>query len=291
MSFYITLPSNVISNSQSNTQSDYTTEFPTPITLLNDYEVGLVEFSFREFIEIELGKIMINYEGQNNTWREYMIYAYENEPVEHFFDRINNDLIDYFTSLQYYKLKEIITNPYNTIYNFNLKRLKTEDKEFDPTLFQKTYEEIKKKCPQFKKLINTNNIILEIPSNVKVKFAGYVKKLFKLDNRTEFTSTFEFFILSELLNFYDVLYVYCDIVSYQRIGDQYGKLIRTITKTSEFNKSVEKIYTNPHYLPVSNQIINSINIRITAPTGIPVHFASDTSKVVVKLHFKPCRNN
>jgi hypothetical protein len=44
-------------------------------------------------------------------------------------------------------------------------------------------------------------------------------------------------MLSELLNFYDYLMVFCDIIEYQRVGDQYGKLLRSITKTSDFNTS------------------------------------------------------
>jgi hypothetical protein len=291
MSFYITLPSNVKSYSQTNTQSNYTTEFDDPLKIEGNYEVALVEFTFREFIEIELGRMMINYESENNKWREFMLYAYENEPIDHFFDRINFEIVEYYTNLAYYKTKEKLTDPYNSNHRYNLKRLKETDNEIDIESYHKINDEIKKKCPIFTKIPSTNRVVVQIPINTKIKFDGYIKKVFKLDNRIEYSTGFEFYMLSELLNFYDVLYVYCDIISYQRIGDQYGKLIRTITKTSEFNKSIEKIYTNPHYLPVCKNFINSINIIVAATTGIPVHFASETSKVVVKLHFRPCQDN
>ena len=107
----------------------------------------------------------------------------------------------------------------------------------------------------------------------------------------EIINNHEFVMLSELLNFYDYLMVYCDIIEYQRVGDQYGKLLRSITNTSDFNKTIEKIYVNPHYLPVQNSSIHSINILITDPTGDKVKFGSNTSKVLVKLHFRPCNVN
>ena len=84
--------------------------------------------------------------------------------------------------------------------------------------------------------------------------------------------------------------VYCDIVEPQNVGDTFAQLLRTICTTGEFNKSTEKIYTSPHYIPVCKSFITNINIDIRDPSGEKVKFENLLSKVLVKLHFKPIRN-
>ena len=59
MSFYLTLPSNVTSEIHTNRQSNFTTHFKIPIRLSSEYEVALVEFTYREFIEVDLGQIHV----------------------------------------------------------------------------------------------------------------------------------------------------------------------------------------------------------------------------------------
>ena len=271
MSFYLTLPSNVTSEIHTNRQSNFTTHFKIPIRLSSEYEVALVEFTYREFIEVDLGQIHVKYENDTN-FRPFNLIGYENEPRDHFIERINEEILNYYTKLE---SKEI------------------ENKFIDNSILTKsihidsnTKDEIKKKCPS---LIKINNISVNIliPNNTTIKFTGHSNKLFSTGD-LELKSHHEFQLYSELLNFYDYMFIYCDIIDYQLVGDQNDlKLLRSISKTSEYNKTIEKLFTSPHYVQVRNNCINSINIIITDTTGLPIKFGSETSKVLLKLHFKP----
>ncbi len=53
MSFYVTLPSNTTSPSSNNTQAAFTTNLGRQIELKGVYEVGLVEFSYTQEIELD----------------------------------------------------------------------------------------------------------------------------------------------------------------------------------------------------------------------------------------------
>ena len=44
------------------------------------------------------------------------------------------------------------------------------------------------------------------------------------------------------------------------------------------------IFTNPHYLPVTMNSIDTIEIDVRDDTGTPFHF--EAGKVLVKLHFQ-----
>ena len=90
-----------------------------------------------------------------------------------------------------------------------------------------------------------------------------------------------------LLNFFDYLMVYCDIIEPQTVGDTIAPLLRTICKTGEFNRTTEKIFINPHYLAVNKSFINTINIDVRDPSGEQAKFQSNLSKILVKLHFRP----
>ncbi len=81
--------------------------------------------------------------------------------------------------------------------------------------------------------------------------------------------------------------VYTDQVVQQRVvGNTYAQLLRTITKTADFNRTTEKIFETPQYLPLTRSYITSINIDIRYPTGESAKFESLLYKVLVKLHFR-----
>jgi hypothetical protein len=47
------------------------------------------------------------------------------------------------------------------------------------------------------------------------------------------------------------LMVYTDPIESQIVGDTYANLLRTITKTGEFNRTTEKLFLDPHYIAVT----------------------------------------
>ena len=81
------------------------------------------------------------------------------------------------------------------------------------------------------------------------------------------------------------LYVYCDICEPQFVGDVMVPLLRTVAVEGERGDYITRIYDVPHYIPVSLNGINTIEINIKDDTGVDVPFID--GKVMCKLHFRP----
>ena len=84
------------------------------------------------------------------------------------------------------------------------------------------------------------------------------------------------------------LYVYCDLVEDQIVGDSTVKVIRTIPlkhKPGVVAPLATHFHTdNPHYVPVSKRNTQTVEIHIRDDTGHDIPFIA--GKVIVKLHFR-----
>lgn len=81
------------------------------------------------------------------------------------------------------------------------------------------------------------------------------------------------------------LYVYCNIVQQQFVGDAYVQLLRTVDVPDEGGgERVTHKFTNVHYANLQTGNFEAIRISITDGRGKPVDFKHDN--VIVKLHFR-----
>ena len=82
------------------------------------------------------------------------------------------------------------------------------------------------------------------------------------------------------------LYVYCDIVQPQYIGDTRVKLLRSVEVPSErkFGDTVVLSYSDPHYIPVLVNEFDSIEIHIKDDSTRDIPFMYGRTKI--KLHFR-----
>ncbi len=80
------------------------------------------------------------------------------------------------------------------------------------------------------------------------------------------------------------MYIYCDLVANQIVGDSLVPLLRTVTVEGKHEDVVCKIFNTPHYLPVSRKEFDSIEISINDDQSKPIMF--QFGKVIVKLHFR-----
>jgi hypothetical protein len=282
MSFYVTLPSNVLTSEYKNTQSNYTTQFPVPLSFNVQYEVALVEFTYREYMSNDIGNIYVRW-GIDTDFRPFPLKAFDNEPVQHFIDRIQDEINEYYTKIEYLASKQTVFKFQDNIKLFNSYSINHQDPEYT-----KTFNLTTAKLPVFE-IRNDREISINIPDGTFVKFDGYASELFQA--RVETKSLIHKFVMnSELLNFFDYLMVYTDIIEPQLVGNTRSELLQCVTKTGFFNRTTEKIFTNPHYIPVNRCFINNININVRTPNGEYARFESATSKVLVKLHFRPIKN-
>ena len=82
-----------------NTQSNFTTHLSTPLYLTVPYEVALVEFVYREFISFDIGTIKVKFPKDVSS-RDFQIYAYDNEPLDHLINRLNCEILDFNIKLE-----------------------------------------------------------------------------------------------------------------------------------------------------------------------------------------------
>ena len=92
------------------------------------------------------------------------------------------------------------------------------------------------------------------------------------------------------LNNINALYVYCDCIDYQFVGDTFAPLFRVVAVTNDlkYGDYVNVIFDAPHYIPVSRNSINTIEVDLRSDIGEPIKF--NNGKTLVKLHFRPKLN-
>ena len=84
------------------------------------------------------------------------------------------------------------------------------------------------------------------------------------------------------------MFIYTDIVDYQRVGDSYVPLLRCINTTDDSRRVPTLIFDKPHYTSLSRSTIGDIEISIKNDQNHDIAFTY--GKVVVKLHFRPTKN-
>ena len=86
--------------------------------------------------------------------------------------------------------------------------------------------------------------------------------------------------MSILLN----IYMYCDIVEPQIVGDINAQLLKSIPVEGNFGDIIAKTYTNIQYVPVQTKSFEIVKVLLRSDTGKPVPF--ERGKVVITLHFR-----
>ena len=80
------------------------------------------------------------------------------------------------------------------------------------------------------------------------------------------------------------LFIHCNIVSAQLVGDLHVPLLRTVAVKGRTGDVVAKSFSNIHYMRIERSDFQEIEIHITDETGKTVPFQQ--GRVIVKLHFK-----
>ena len=80
------------------------------------------------------------------------------------------------------------------------------------------------------------------------------------------------------------LYIYSSIVQPHLCGMEYLPLLRTVNVEGSEGSYISRVYEIPHYLPLSSNFIESIDIKIADDLGQNIRF--QYGKVIIKLHFR-----
>ena len=84
------------------------------------------------------------------------------------------------------------------------------------------------------------------------------------------------------------LYVYCDIIQPQYVGDALVPLLRIVPVEGKDGERISKSFIRPQYVPVSRKQFESIEVNIKRDTGETVPF--EFGRVLLTLHFRQSRS-
>ena len=85
----------------------------------------------------------------------------------------------------------------------------------------------------------------------------------------------------------DSLFVYCDIIEPQIIGNNRAQVLRIVPVTGDYGSVIDKVFIAPHYVSVLNKNFSSIHVSIKTDQNRLFQFTS--GKCIVKFHFKKSR--
>lgn len=249
-SFYMTLPSNSsMSTYSGNTTARYTTQLREPVKLHGQWSVALVEFHFPQtFFNVV--------EGQNEisiSFMEDKVVVIDLLYVQPGFYATNSNLIkavnDALAPLSYGKIR---VDP-------NIKRAQL-------TLDEKFYKQ-------------GNAVVLFSPELARQM--GYDPVL----NAASYSVAGSTMNLN--LGKPHHIFVYCDIIDAQIVGDTVAPLLRMVNTNHSkhsFGDEVTASFRTLQYVPVLRREFSTMEIDLRSNTGLPIPFQTGTSSVL--LHFK-----
>lgn len=283
--FYMTLPSNSSMNYfPDNKVNNFVTKLPKHIYLNGSWEVALVEatfpYNFYTLNDEEDNSIIISIKDTELSFTVNITPGYYNTPQE-LINEMNDLITQTFQDYEHLYTEDI--SPYND----GSGRIPG-----NPTAHVNTqpYAMFRYKNSLNRVFVSTYKCIIHLSDNMRyvlgferntladpVKLANDDTSIYKLDNYAgKFPVDLHYRTHS--------LYVYCDVIEKQIVGDSLAPLLRVLSTRSDLGQWVHKHYNNPHYRPVNNKNFETIRIYISNDIGEMASF--DSGRSVVTLHFR-----
>ena len=132
----------------------------------------------------------------------------------------------------------------------------------------------------------SRKVTVHLQNNTELFFDGIGYILgFQPENVISSTSTAE--READLEHGLHHLYVYCDIIQPQFVGDALVPLLRIVPVEGKDGQRISKSFFRPQYVPVSRKQFESIEVNIKRDTGETVPF--EFGRVLLTLHFRQSR--
>jgi hypothetical protein len=270
--FYLTLPSNAVSAKDLKKPSlnSFRVQLAQSIKLHGEWEVALAEISYpHSWFNVSENKatFTVLYKSWNNNIPEpksdCQIFDTQYNTIDQLLEALNTA---YKAGLEQAIQKYAITD-------VNRKRLAVS------FAYSKETGRVRIVCPT--------------PAAIdKVRFSSHLAYMlgYEVKSGSEISeneikwSTKEAKYPVDLRAGFYAMYVYCDLVENQTVGQYMEPLLRTVTIEGQHDDVICKIYTNPHYLSLARNEFDSVEILINDDENVPVKF--NYGKVIVKLHFR-----
>ncbi len=242
---YITLPSNTMQ--EENLTGDFRVRVARHITLEGDWEVALVDIQY-----------------------PYSWYNVTND-VSSGMQQNHIQFVSYENSMVY----TIYVPPAN--YSSPDQLAAAIEREIEQVSELKgcgfSYDPIEQKMVAFK----TSNFSTIIMSPLLQYMMGFYSRIYSKDETKAKYPV-------DLRGGVDALYIYCDLVEKQLVGDTLSPLLRIVPVSGKYGEIIEREFVRPQYVPVLKKEFSSIEISIRNDRDKPVPF--NFGKTTVKLHFR-----
>ena len=250
-SFYVTCPSNASMDIyKDNTPSHFRINLPQRLYLQNNYEVALAEIQYPmtywTFSTEDKYQIAI-------VIRRTRFYSPRG-----------------FSPTRYNTVQELIDDIQKT---FSDTVERPQNYPADEELFKIAYNE------------KINRVYYDAHYQTKVQLSdecaealGFVKS--SLTGRNQYAR-----YAPDITRGRHSLFVYCNVVDSQIVGDVYAPLLRTVAIRGERGSIVTETYDRLHYVPVNTKELSTLEFSIRDDAGDHIKF--DSGKIICKLHFRP----
>ena len=165
----------------------------------------------------------------------------------------------------------------------DMRHLKLDELDENSTEWEKKRVEFIKSCFDVSYNALHHRVILSVCENRQLVFSKLLAYMlgFKYNYiEGERTADYE----PDLRGGMDSLYVYCDLIEPQIVGDVMEPLLRILPVIGEYGKVIHQVFVAPHYVNVLQKEFSSVRISIKTDQDRPILFRF--GKSVVKLHFR-----
>ena len=130
----------------------------------------------------------------------------------------------------------------------------------------------------------TGKVAVHIKNGYKLILSGRMSIIFGFGGKeTLITKTTESPYVADMPPI-STIYLYCDLVESQIVGDVNAQLLKTVPVEGKFGDNITKTFINTQYVPIQTKSFENVEILLRTDTGKPVPF--ERGKVVVTLYFR-----
>lgn len=270
-----------------NTMTDFSVQLIEPLRLDIKYEVALVELTYKHSWSLDVGKLTIH-NLDSIEFDEFNLIYHDGENIASFTNRLNSEILEFFIKKEYMKRYLIFTSNDEIPEHIKIPSTHYDSLIRDQSVVNEINKSLIDNIPQFRS--EKYRIYIYVPKSQEIKFDGKILNILNLQNIWYKSQNDERYIQSGVINdpnpnFVQSLFIYCDIIDYQYVGDAYVPLLRNVVVDNQYLKTAWVHYDNPHYVSINKSQISTIKVEIRDDTGQKIKF--DNGKVILKLHFRP----
>lgn len=277
--FFLTLPSNSsMGVFPENTLTSYKTHLQDRISLSGEWEVGLVEIHYpTKFLAIAsaLFALWVEYEKFPTRDLKLAETVYSTEVSSDDVVVPNPNIVQkriVFRKGNYRTVKELV-------------EVMQQNEDF------RQVADIVFETSGSVGVVNNSKVIINLEAGTKrIVLTEALRRILGLP-LMDITERVESFRIPNLMNNTPHhMYIYCDIITPQLVGDSLAQLLRIVTIDKaqvDSNDQAVQVFSHPHYVPVMRRDFQHLEIDLRDDLGSPLPFID--GQLNVKLHFRRLR--